>query len=145
MSAIIGGQVRFVLVTLCLGMGLMAGYDVLRLLRWIVPHPKWLVWLEDFLYWVAMAVPAYMVFFWYNDGAVRWYGAVAVFLGGILYEQGISRVVRRFGHRRLEKPKRRIMGGIYSVGKALSPRRWWKCTLGKLHKKEKKGLHYSDK
>lgn len=145
MSDVIGGQVRFVLITLCLGMGLMAGYDILRFLRWIVRHQKWIVWLEDILYWLIMAVPAYVVFFMYNDGAVRWYGAAAVFLGGILYEQGISRVVRRFGRCHLEKPKQRLIRGVVQIVRFFSPKKWKRQILAKMHKKEKKGLHYSDK
>lgn len=112
MSGIIMGQVRFVLVTLCLGMALMLGYDILRFVRWIIPHHKLLIGAEDILYWSLAAVPAYAVFFIYNNGEIRWYGALAVFLGGILYEQGISRVVRRFGHKYLEKPKKKILKGI---------------------------------
>lgn len=145
MNDIISGQVRFVLATLCLGMGLMAGYDILRFLRWVIPHRKGVVWMEDLLYWLIMAVPAYMVFFLYNDGSVRWYGAVDVFLGGILYEQGVSSVVRRFGRQHLEKPKRKLIRGFGLAVRWISPRKWKRRVLGKLHKKEKKGLHYSDK
>lgn len=108
MTEIIMGQLRFVLVTLCLGMALMAGYDVWRLLRWLIPHHRLLVWIEDVLYWSVMSVPAYIVFFLYNDGEIRWYGALAVFVGGVLYEKGISRVVRRFGRRHLERPKQKL-------------------------------------
>jgi len=107
-TEIIIGQVRFVLVTLCLGMLLMCGYDIWRLLRWVIPHHKVVIWVEDLLYWTMISIPAYAVFFLYNDGAVRWYGAFAVFLGGILYEKGISSPLRRFGRLYLEKPKKKI-------------------------------------
>lgn len=112
MSEIIMGQVRFLLVMLCLGMLLICGYDLLRFLRWLIPHHKLAVWIEDILYWSLMSVPAYAVFFLYNDGEIRWYGVLAVVTGGILYEKGISQMLRRIGNRYLEKPKRKITGMI---------------------------------
>ena len=141
MSEIIMGQVRFVLVTLCLGMALMLGYDILRFIRWIIPHHKLLIWAEDILYWSLMAVPAYVVFFIYNNGEIRWYGALAAFLGGILYEQGISRVVRRLGHKYLEKPKRKIQKGILKLIMYMNVRKMYK----KIRKWEKKRLQNTDK
>lgn len=141
MSEIIMGQVRFVLVTLCLGMALMFGYDILRFMRWILPHHKLLIGAEDLLYWSVMAVPAYAVFFIYNNGEIRWYGALAVFLGALLYEQGISRVVRRLGNKYLEKPKRKILKGISKAIRYVNVKKVRK----KLNKREKKRLQNTDK
>ena len=56
-----------------------------------------------------MSVPVYAVFFLYNNGEIRWYGVLAVFLGGLLYEMGISRMLARFGRRYLERPRRKII------------------------------------
>ncbi len=104
MTEIIMGQVRFVLFSACLGMFLMAGYDILRLFRFLFRHGKIAVWAEDLLFWCLMSVPAYAVFFLYNDGAIRWYGVLAIFLGSILYEYGLSRPVRAFGARHIKPP-----------------------------------------
>lgn len=145
MTEIIMGQVRFVLVTLCLGMLLMFGYDLWRFIRWIIPHHKIVVWAEDILYWTLMAVPAYAVFFIYNNGEIRWYGALAVFLGGFLYEKGISSVLRRFGRRYLEKPKRKLGRFLSKIRKCFSLKRRVGKLQGKFQKKKKKALHSSDK
>lgn len=145
MTEIIMGQVRFVLVTLCLGMLLMFGYDLWRFIRWIIPHHKIVVWTEDLLYWTLMAVPAYAVFFIYNNGEIRWYGALAVFLGGFLYEKGISSVLRRFGRRYLEKPKRKLIRVLSKVQKCFSVKRRVEKLQRKIQKKKKKTLHSSDK
>lgn len=108
MTAMIVEQFRFVLMSACLGMLLMAGYDVCRLWRWLIPHPKGLVFVEDMLFWCGMALPVYIVFYIYNNGEIRWYGVLAVVLGSALYEWGISRCVRRLGHQWLDGPKRRL-------------------------------------
>lgn len=120
MSEIIMGQVRFLLVMLCLGMVLICGYDLLRFLRWLITHHKVVVWIEDILYWSLMSIPAYVVFFLYNDGEIRWYGVLAVILGGILYEKGISQVLRRLGNRYLEKPKRKFISWLSKMKKNLN-------------------------
>lgn len=108
MSEIIIGQVRFLLMTSLLGMALMGAYDVCRFLRWLLPHHGVVVALEDILFWTAASVPAYGMFYIYNNGEIRWYGALAVLLGGFLYEWGISRPVRRLGDRYLSRPKRKV-------------------------------------
>lgn len=145
MTEIIMGQVRFVLVTLCLGMVLMLGYDFWRFARWVIPHHKMVVWAEDILYWCVMAVPAYAVFFIYNDGEIRWYGATAVFLGALLYEKGISSVLRRFGRNHLEKPKRRLFRWISKVRKYFSVKKQIKKIRKRVCTKRKRELKSSDK
>lgn len=94
MSEIIHGQVTFLIVTLCCGMALVFCYEVLRLLRWMFCHSGILVWIEDILYWAVAAIPVYCVFFVYNDGEIRWYGALMLVTGAWLYEKGISRPAR---------------------------------------------------
>ena len=95
MSEIIHGQVTFLIVTLCCGMALVFGYEILRLLRWMFWHPGILTWIEDILYWAAASVPVYYIFFVYNNGEIRWYGALMLVTGAGLYEKGISMPVRR--------------------------------------------------
>ncbi len=94
MSQVIEGQVNFVVAALCNGMLLIAGYDLLRLLRWIVPHSKAWVVMEDLLYWLLASVPTYYLFFCYNEGIIRWYGLLSLLAGGVLYERGISLPIR---------------------------------------------------
>ncbi|MCI8771807.1 MAG: hypothetical protein HFH73_11825 [Lachnospiraceae bacterium] len=141
MSEIIMGQVRFLLVMLCLGMALICGYDLFRFLRWLVPHHKVVIWAEDILYWSLVSIPVYAVFFLYNNGEIRWYGVLAVILGGLLYEGGISRMLSRFGRRYLEKPKRRFLGFLSKIKRHFSVRKM----LRKVEIKKKKQLQKSGK
>lgn len=117
MSDIIIGQVRFLLMTSLLGMALMAAYDVCRFFRWLIPHPHVVVILGDIFFWMLMSLPAYGLFFIFNDGEIRWYGALAVFLGGLLYEKGISAPLRRLGDCYLTRPKRKIFRFIRLKGR----------------------------
>lgn len=95
MSQVIIGQVLFVLRTLCNGMLLMAGYDGMRLLRWLLPHGRTGVWVGDILYWCLAALPTFWVFFLYNEGTIRWYGLLGLLAGAVIYETGISKPLRK--------------------------------------------------
>ena len=94
MKQLIAQQVQFILLMTISGMSLMAGYDVLRLVRWLFPHGQLSIAVEDILYWVIVSVPVFYLFLEFHDGIIRWYGLVAVFGGIVLYEYGFSRPVR---------------------------------------------------
>lgn len=108
MSQVIWGQVLFVLATLCNGMLLMTGYDVLRLFRWLIPHGKLFLWVEDTLYWCLAALPTFYLFFSYNEGVIRWYGLLGILLGAVLYETGISLPIRIKLGRYADRIRRRL-------------------------------------
>lgn len=129
MTAMIVEQLRFVLMSACMGMLLMAGYDICRLWRWLIPHRGGLVFFEDMLFWCGMALPIYIVFYIYNNGEIRWYGVLAVVLGSVLYEWGISRCIRRLGHRWLDGPKRRLQRFLAGVIRRRREQRYRKKEL----------------
>lgn len=91
MTEVILGQLRFILWMMCGGMAILAGYDVLRLFRWLVPHGAVWIAVEDLFFWGAASVPAFILFLKMHDGQIRWYGVVALLSGIVLYEVGISR------------------------------------------------------
>ena len=94
MKQLIAQQVQFILLMTISGMSLMAGYDMLRLIRWLFPHGQISITVEDILYWSIVSVPIFYLFLEFHDGIIRWYGLVAVFSGIVLYEYGFSRPVR---------------------------------------------------
>lgn len=94
MKQLIAQQVQFILLMTMSGMSLMAGYDVLRLLRWLIPHGEIGVAAEDLLYWMLVSIPIFYLFLEFHDGMIRWYGLVSVFGGIVLYEYGLSRPIR---------------------------------------------------
>ena len=95
MNQVITGQIEFVVATMCNGMLLIAGYDVLRLFRWFIPHSRIAVAVEDILYWLLASIPTFCLFFFYNEGIIRWYGLLGLLAGSVLYETGISKPIRK--------------------------------------------------
>lgn len=112
MTEVILGQIQFILYMLCGGMALMLGYDGFRLLRWLVPHSKLAIAVQDILYWCVMSVPAFALFFYLHDGQIRWYGLLALFSGLLMYEFGISSPIRKMLAVKLDPLRYRIRRGI---------------------------------
>ena len=56
------------------GIFLAASYDVLRILRGLIPHGKLLINLEDLIYWIYVAVVVFVQLYEKNDGVypLRW-------------------------------------------------------------------------
>lgn len=139
MSQIILGQVQFILIMLCCGMGTIAGYDVLRLFRWLVPHAGLAVLLEDLLYWSAGAIPVFYLFFLFHDGEIRWYGIVSILLGIFLYEYGLSRPARRWLSGKADPVRRRIRRLVRQGVRAVRGKvRIWKQTSERKREEKKR-------
>ena len=119
MRQIIQEQIYFQITTLCAGMFLMFGYDILRLWRWFLPHGKIWVWVEDLLYWSLSGIPVFILFFRMIDGVPRWYGIAGMLAGGILYEAGISIPIRAGLHRILGKYNKKIGIRVAKLAKML--------------------------
>lgn len=119
MRQIIQEQIYFQITTLCAGMFLMFGYDILRLWRWFLPHGKIWVWVEDLLYWSLSGIPVFILFFRMIDGVPRLYGIVGMLAGGILYEAGISIPIRAGLHRILGKYNKKIGFRVAKLAKML--------------------------
>ena len=68
-----------------LGGGLAAAYDLLRILRRIIPRGIILVSLEDLCYWIAVWIIVFSFLFQENSGGIRGYIVGAIPLGAVIY------------------------------------------------------------
>ena len=70
-----------------IALGFLLGfyYEIFRFLRLAFPHPNWLVFLEDLLFFLPLAPT--LIFFHYalNDGILRWFSLTGTVLGFCLY------------------------------------------------------------
>ena len=81
--------------SLALGAGLMALYDIFRIWRVLFPHGMLWTGLEDLLYWLFSGVSPFLLLFYQNDGVLRCYAVGGVFLGMLLYQWTVSRILQR--------------------------------------------------
>lgn len=75
------------------GVILIFVYDLLRIIRRLVPHGTWLVSMEDFLFWAGSAVTIFAMLYRENDGYLRGFSIGGVVLGMLLYSALLSRFV----------------------------------------------------
>jgi spore cortex biosynthesis protein YabQ len=77
--------------------GLFLGfvYDLVRVLRRIIKHPKWLINIQDFIFWLFGSLIIFLDIFKNNNGVLRGFLYIGVFLGLIIYFFLISKLVLR--------------------------------------------------
>jgi len=75
--------------------GIAAGiiFDVFKILRMIKWGDLW-IFITDFVFWVFITALFFLTDLYFNDGCMRWYEFLGVFLGLILYFFLLSRYVR---------------------------------------------------
>lgn len=95
----IQGQGSLFLYCLLMGGGMGLVYDVLRLVRRMLPHGLWAVQIEDGLYWAAVALGVFEALLRENHGEVRFFLLAAVFGGMGFYGAVVSPWVMAVGER----------------------------------------------
>lgn len=93
MNSLVSAQATIFLLAILNGIFLGFLYDLLRVFRRMVKHPRWLVSLQDFIYWVVSSLIIFMEIFNNNDGSLRGFLCLGVFLGLVLYFLLISKLV----------------------------------------------------
>lgn len=66
------------------GVIVFALYMCLQVLRRLIPHKKCMIQIEDFLYWILMAVYLFVQIYHTNNGKIRWYSVLGIVVGGVL-------------------------------------------------------------
>ena len=102
MSIHIQYEAWLLILSFLTGIGLMIVYDLLRLLRLVIPHGNILTGLEDMAYWIYASLMTFTLLYRENDGIIRAYVIVAVFAGMAFYDVSVS----RFCFRLLKKCKK---------------------------------------
>ena len=74
------------------GIFLAASYDVLRILRGLIPHGTLLINLEDLIYWIYVAVVIFVQLYDKNDGQLRGYVFGGLVAGMVIYAASFGRI-----------------------------------------------------
>lgn len=100
---------------LLLGAGLMFLYDILRIVRIVIPHSIVAVSIEDVLYWIVAGIFMFMLLYKEDAGSIRWF-AVAIAAGGmVIYNFGVSRFVVPFVGKCIRWPLMQVVKGLRLV------------------------------
>lgn len=82
----------------CISVGVLITfvYDLLRVCRICVRHSRFMISVEDFLFWAVCAVFIFLVLYCENDGILRWYCIAGAVLGMEIYRKCFSPYIVRF-------------------------------------------------
>ncbi len=83
-------ELHFFLISILWGGILLLAYDILRILRRLIPHDGFFIALEDLFFWVLASLFVFAMIYRVNDGVIRGFSALGVILGGVLYHYSIS-------------------------------------------------------
>lgn len=69
-----------------LGVCLMFVYDIIRVLRLLIPHSFVVISIEDVLYWIAAGIAMFIMLYKEDSGNIRWFAVAITFLGMLIYD-----------------------------------------------------------
>lgn len=80
------------LMWIFLGMCATSCYDVLRILRGMIPHHKVVIALQDVLYWIILGISISYFIFRSNGGEIRSFFIGGFIIGMVLMNESISKI-----------------------------------------------------
>ena len=152
MSAEIIKEADVLLAAILTGMLLLTAYDLLRIIRRLIPHKMWLVGAQDLIFWAGSAAVLFAMLYRENSGYIRGFVIGGVVVGMLSYNLLLSRWVVKGSVFLLEKilflvsrpvvwTARLLKGPLGRLKKMLKKvLRFWKKQLKKLWKAVRIGL-----
>ena len=101
------------------GIFLIFVYDLLRIIRRLIPHGVSIIALEDILFWTGSAITIFYMLYQENDGYLRGFSIGGVVLGMLLYSGIFSRYVVKASVFVLEKVLYVLLYPIIKLWKGL--------------------------
>lgn len=80
----------FLLHALVMGIFITFVYDLFRILRRVFPHGRFMVALEDMIFWAYCAAEVFLLMYRMSDGKLRWFAVLGAMAGIFLYKKLIS-------------------------------------------------------
>lgn len=81
---------EFLLHALLMGIFITFVYDILRILRRVIPHKGFMVSLEDLGFWFYCGEKVFLMMYHESDGNLRWFAVIGALVGMILYKKAVS-------------------------------------------------------
>ncbi len=90
MSQDIVQEVVFFLHSILMGLVITFAYDWILIFRELVAHGRFLMSIEDFIYWFMCGISVFYVLYKENNGVLRWFAVVGAALGMLFYKLTIK-------------------------------------------------------
>lgn len=101
------GENQFLFYSIVMGIFITFVYDLLRILRRVIPHNAFFVSLEDLIFWVFCAVSVFLMMLRLSDGTLRWFAVLGALAGMLVYKKTVSGF--------FVKTVSKLLGGILGV------------------------------
>lgn len=92
MSETIIREWYFLLYSILTGFCFAYLYDNIRLLRRLWKHKRWLVDMEDILYWIFCFLASFYLLYYGNNGVVRFFAVLGAAIGMFFYSRTVGRI-----------------------------------------------------
>lgn len=112
-------EADILLKALATGVILVFVYDLLRIIRRLIPHGTFWIALEDFLFWAGSAIAIFAMLYRENDGYLRGFSIGGVVIGMLLYSMLLSRFIVRGSVFILEKILYVLFRPLVYIGRLL--------------------------
>lgn len=83
-------ETGFMLHAFYMGIYITFVYDLLRIIRRVIPHKDFLVSLEDMGFWIYCAVEVFLLMYHESNGTLRWFAICGALVGMFLYLKLVS-------------------------------------------------------
>lgn len=80
----------FLLHALLMGVFVTFIYDILRIVRRVIPHHWFFVSLEDLCFWIYCGAEVFLLMYHESDGSLRWFAVMGALVGMLTYRRLIS-------------------------------------------------------
>ena len=110
-------HVSLFFVSMLLGMGVAATYDVLRIFRRVFKTSHWLYYVQEILFWLVEAFVIFRLLYIYDDGAIRSYTMLGLAVGMVLYTWFVGRWFPDWMGRRIGKLRNSLRNLLKKIGK----------------------------
>ena len=94
---------EFLFHALLMGIFITFVYDILRILRRVIPHKGIMVSLEDLVFWIYCAEKVFLMMYHESDGNLRWFAVLGALTGMFLYKKAVSPWLVKYVSMGLEK------------------------------------------
>lgn len=89
-------ETLFMLYALLMGIFITFVYDLLRILRRVIPHNIFWISVEDLAFWGFCAVEVFLLMYHVSNGTLRWFAVLGALLGMFLYTKSLSRFLVKY-------------------------------------------------
>lgn len=89
-------ETLFMLYALLMGIFITFVYDLLRILRRVIPHNIFWISVEDLMFWGFSAVEVFLLMYYVSNGTLRWFAVLGALLGMFLYTKTLSRFLVKY-------------------------------------------------